>query len=84
MILKFLGGVNRVVKCANSGQLQSQGQCVLYLNALHFEDKIGHHRWDAGLIEHGVRDTLQQRLHWGHTMHHNTSAQEAVVKLQED
>lgn len=59
-----------------------EGKSVLHLNALCFEDEFGHQRWDIGLIEDGVRDTLQQRLHWSHTVHDNTLAQETVVKQQ--
>lgn len=59
-----------------------EGKCLLHLNALYSEDEFGHHRWDVRLIKHGVSDALQQRLHWSHTVHHNTSAQETVVKQQ--
>lgn len=55
---------------------------VLHLNAFHFEDELGHHRWDIRLIENGVSDTLQQRLHRSHTMHDYTPAQESLVKQQ--
>ncbi len=60
----------------------TEGKRALHLNALCFEDEFGHQRWDIGLIEDGVRDTLQQRLHWSHTVHDNTPAQETVVKQQ--
>lgn len=59
-----------------------EDKCVLHLNTLCFEDEFGHHRWDIRLIKHDVRDTLQQRLHWSHTVHDETSAQETVVKQQ--
>ena len=53
---------------------------AVYLNALCFEDEFGHQRWDVRLIEDSVRDTLKQRLHWGHTVHDYTPAQKTVVK----
>lgn len=56
--------------------------CVLHLNGLCFEDEFGHQRWDISLIEHDVRDALQQRLHWCHTVQDETPAQETVVKQQ--
>lgn len=59
-----------------------EGMCVLHLNALCSQDEFGHQRWDVRLIEDGVRDTLQQRLHWSHTVHDNTPAQETVFKQQ--
>lgn len=59
-----------------------KGKSVLHLNALCCEDEFGHQRWDIRLIEDGVRDTLQQRLHGGHTVHDNTASQETVVKQQ--
>lgn len=59
-----------------------QGMCVTHLNALYSEDEFRHQWWDIRLIEHGVRDTLQQGLHWGHTVHDHTPAQEIVVEEQ--
>lgn len=57
---------------------------MAHLDALHLEDEVGNHLRDVGLVEHGVSDALQQRLHRGHAVHHDTAAQEAVVELQVD
>lgn len=53
-----------------------------HLNAFYSEDEFRYHWWDISLIEHSVRDQLQQRLHWGHTVHDDTPAQETVVEHQ--
>lgn len=58
------------------------GESVLHLNALCSEDEFGHQRRDIRLVEDGVRDPLQQRLHRSHTLQDDASAQEAVVKQQ--
>lgn len=55
-----------------------------HLDALHFEDEVGNDLRDVSLVEHGVSDALQQRLHRGHTVHHDPATQEAVVELQVD
>lgn len=55
---------------------------LAHLNALCSEDELRHQWWDIRLIEHGVRDALQQRLHGGHAVHDYTSAQAAVVEPQ--
>lgn len=60
------------------------GQEGAHLDALHFEDEVGNDCGDAGLVEHGVSDALQQRLHRGHAVHHDPAAQEAVVEQQVD
>lgn len=60
------------------------GEGVLHLDTLGSEDKFGHHGQDVGLIKHGVSDTLQERLHGSDAVHEKPSAQESVVKQQED
>ena len=70
-------------KCAATPKhVTVEGKRVLHLDALCFEDEFGHQRWDVGLVEDGVGHTLQQRLHWSHTVHDDTPAQETVVKQQ--
>ena len=62
--------------------VRAEDKCVPHLNTLGSEDEFGHHRWDVRLVKHDVRDTLQKRLHWSHTVHDETSAQETVVEQQ--
>lgn len=57
---------------------------MAHLDALHFEDEVGNDLRDVSLVEHGVSDALQQRLHRGHTVHHDPATQEAVIELQVD
>lgn len=64
--------------------LCDSSQKVAHLDALHFEDEVGNDLRDVSLVEHGVSDALQQRLHRGHTVHHDPATQEAVVELQVD
>lgn len=52
----------------------------MHLNTLCSEDEFWDHSWDVGLVIDGVGNTLEQRLHWGHTLENQTSAQETVVE----
>lgn len=60
------------------------GKGVLHLDTLGSEDEFGHHGQHVGLIKHGVSNTLQERLHGSDAVHEKPSAQESVVKQQED
>lgn len=61
-----------------------RGKGVLHLDTLGSEDEFGHHGQHVGLIKHGVSDALQERLHGSDAVHEKPSAQESVVKQQED
>lgn len=78
----LLETLQKVLTMGDFVSVELEDKCEAHLNALYSKDEFRHQRWDVRLIEDGVRDTLQQRLHWGHTMHDHTPAQKTVVEKQ--
>ena len=53
-----------------------------YLNALSCQDDFGDQGEDVPLVVDGVSDTLQQRLHWCHTLYDRTTANQKLLKIE--